>query len=202
MKTASQQFLLQVPRRSLSTSRLGEEMSAKCMSQLCNRQALTCFFTGRLIYRPNPSTVNNYPFKMSDDSNRKSDQRINNFSTIPTASTSGSNLSHETHITDLNEIKTSIKQLIEAQQQQQRSIEETRKVILQHMLSSKEELSTLQRVISQLHTNDDQTSKAIDDANLRVLADEVKSMNANHRESIVSMKVCWPHYLREYVWVP
>ena len=58
------------------------------------------------------------------------------------------------------------------------------------MLSSKEELSTLQRVISQLHTNDDQTSKAIDDANLRVLADEVKSMNANHRESIVSMEVC------------
>lgn len=85
----------------------------------------------------------------------------------------------------------SIKQLIEAQRHQQ-STGETCNAILQHMLSSKEELAILHHDIKQLHSNHGgESSQPLDMINdrLQLLADELKSSNAEHRESILSLKV-------------
>ena len=87
----------------------------------------------------------------------------------------------------------SIKQLTEAHKHQQSTTEGTCNAILEHMLSSKEELLVLHNDVKQLlPKRGGELSQPLDMINdrLQLLADELKSSNAEHRESILSLKVC------------
>lgn len=142
--------------------------------------------------RPKPSNSNNYLSKIDDDLARKSGQRNN--STVDNALlvVTPSNVMRDTHVSNLSELTTSIKQIIEAQMRQQ-PIEDKCDVILQQILSSKDELTVLHQHMKQiLYKNDGELPQPLDVLNesMRALTNELKSSNAEYRESISNLKVC------------
>jgi hypothetical protein len=165
--------------------------------------------------RPKSSNSNMYPSKTNDDSSRKSEQRsanlINNALSVATPS---GTISHDTHTIEISELKMSIKQLTEAHKHQQSTTEGTCNAILEHMLSSKEELLVLHNDVKQLlPKRGGESSQPLDMLNetLRALTNEMKSSNDEHREAILTLKVwsvlvsdksisCLPSHLIEQLW--
>lgn len=132
---------------------------------------------------------------MNEDSIRKLEHsNAHVYNNALSIATSSSPVGHDTHISDLNELRSGIKKIIESQQQQ-KSIGETCKTILQQMLSIKDELPALHDDIKQLQRNGEETSFPLDmfNENLRVLAEELKLHNAENRESILNLKVRVQH---------
>lgn len=156
-----------------------------------------------------------YPSKTNDDSSRKSEQRSANLidNALSVATPSGT-ISHNTHTIEISELKMSIKQLTEAHKHQQSTTEGTCNAILQHMLSSKEELAVLHHDVKQLlPKRGGESSQPLDMLNetLRALTNEMKSSNDEHREAILTLKVwsvlvsdksisCLPSHLIEQLW--
>lgn len=97
-------------------------------------------------------------------------------------------------IPDLSELTKSIKRIIDAQIHQQ-ILEDRCNAILQHVQSSKDEVAVIHQDIKQiLKKNDGKSSQPLDIliASMRELSNELNSSNAEHRESMLNLKVCWP----------
>lgn len=152
--------------------------------------------------RQKPSNSNNYLSKIDGDSARKSGQRNN--STVDNAllvATPSNVIRYDTHVPDLSELTTSIKQIIIEAQMRQQPMEEKCDVILQQILSSKNELTVIHQHMKQiLLKNDGELSQPLDLLNesLRALTVELKSSNAEHRESMLNLKVCRPSTLLSF----
>ncbi len=88
----------------------------------------------------------------------------------------------------------SIKGIIDAQIHQHTILDKCN-AILQHVQSCKEEIELIHQDMKQiLKKSDGELPQPLDILNdsLRALSDELNSSNAEHRESILNLKVCWP----------
>ncbi len=101
---------------------------------------------------------------------------------------------NDTNIPDLSELTISIKRIIDAQIHQHTILDKCN-AILQHVQSNKEEIELIHQDMKRiLKKSDGELPQPLDILNdsLRALSNELNSSNAEHRESMLSIKVCWP----------